>query len=80
MSYPKGHPNCDWPRRPRWIKDSQLNQISVQERICICKHFWFDDIENGYEPCGYCGRVRSVQDGIVDKNNTPYIRSYLTTK
>ena len=43
-----------------------LSQTNVLERVCMsCKHFWFEDIEDGTEPCQYCRRVRSVKDGKV---------------
>ena len=45
-----------------------LNQANALERLCrSCGHFWFEDIEDGSEPCGYCGHIRSVRDGKVDR-------------
>ncbi len=47
-----------------------LNPVEVVTRVCVCTNYWFEDTEDGWERCEYCGRVRSVQDGKVDADSS----------
>jgi len=40
-----------------------LNQVSIVARICRCGHYWFEDIEDGYQICEYCSTVHIMKNG-----------------
>ena len=57
-----------------------MDQANVLKRVCRCGHFWFEDVEDGWESCWYCGSIRNVQDGKVDHVEVVVEANYRLTR